>query len=211
MMIKVMVVDDHLLIRRGIVLILEKQKNIQVVAEAENGCDAIVQASRKQPDIILMDISMPNGLDGFVTAEQILNDHKEMKIIFLSMHDEESYIQKAIQLNGCGYILKNSQSSELHEAIQTVFNGERYFKVSLPDEQIEKLFKNRVKITSVLSVQERKIIRLTILGFTNRQIAQKLYISHKTVENHKSNIMHKLNLSEKSEMIQFGLNNQYVL
>lgn len=209
-MIKVMVVDDHRLIRRGIVLLLEKAVDIQVVAEAENGCDAISLATQTEPDVVLLDISMPNGLDGFTTAEQIMRDHESIKIIFLSMHDEETYIQRAIQLDGFGYILKNSQSSELHEAIHTVYQDKRYFKVGLPEEQIVRLFNNKKKEHSILSIQERKIIRLTILGFTNKQIAEKLFISPKTVENHKTNIMSKLQLKSKSEMIQYGLNNQYV-
>lgn len=209
-MIKVMIVDDHQLIRRGIVLLLEKQDDITVVAEAENGCEAISLAIQTRPDVVLMDISMPNGLDGFTTAEQIMNDNEKIKIIFLSMHDEETYIQKAIQLNSYGYILKNCESHELHEAIYAVYRGERYFNVSLPDEYIEQLFKNAERDQHILSVQERKIVRLTILGYTNKQIAEKLFISHKTVENHKSNIMNKLNLKGKSEMIQYGISNQYV-
>lgn len=210
-MIKVMVVDDHRLIRRGIVLILEKSENIMVVAEAENGCDAIALAIQTEPDVVLLDISMPNGLDGFTTAEQIMNDSKDIKIIFLSMHEEETYIQRAIQLNGYGYILKNSQSSDLEEAIHTVFLGKRYFKVGIPNEQIDRLFqnRNREKEQSILTIQERKIIRLTILGFMNKEIAEKLYISPKTVENHKTNIMRKLQLKSKAEMIQYGLSNQY--
>lgn len=210
-MIKVMVVDDHQLIRRGIVLLLEKQDDITVVAEAENGCEAISLATQTNPDIVLMDISMPNGLDGFMTAEQIVNDNSSIKIIFLSMHDEETYIQKAIQLDGYGYILKNSECDELHEAVYTVYRGDRYYNVGLPSEHIDRLFKDREKDQRlILSVQERKVIRLTILGYTNREIAEKLFISHKTVENHKTNIMHKLNLKGKSALIQYGISNQYV-
>lgn len=209
-MIKVMVVDDHRLIRRGIVMLLEKHPNLTVVGEAENGDEAIIMANRKKPDVILMDISMPNGLDGFTATEEILRDHDDIRVIFLSMHEEEEYIQRAIQLDGSGYILKNSQSSELHEAIQTVYQGKKYFNVGLPEEQIEKLFQNREKSHSILTVQERKIVRLSILGYTNKQIGERLVISPKTVENHKTNIMHKLGLKNKSELIQYALNNQYL-
>ena len=208
-MIKVMVVDDHKLIRRGIVLILEKANDIKVVAEAESGCEAISLAIQTEPDVVLLDISMPNGLDGFSAAEQIMSDNDKIKIIFLSMHEEESYIQRAIHLQGAGYILKNSQSSDLHEAIRTVYNGKKYYKVGIPEEQLEKMFKNKDQMESILTMQERKILRLVILGFRNKEIAEKLYISPKTVENHKANIMKKLELKTKSELIQYGLSNEY--
>jgi len=204
-----MVVDDHRLIRRGIALILEKADDIEVVAEAESGCEAISLAIQKEPDVVLLDISMPNGLDGFTAAEQIMSDNEKIKIIFLSMHEEEAYIQQAIHLQGAGYILKNSQSGDLHDAIRTVNNGNKYFKVGIPDDQMQKMFQNKKKIQSILTMQERKILRLAILGFMNKEIAEKLYISPKTVENHKTNIMRKLNLKTKAEMIQYGLSNRY--
>lgn len=208
-MIKVMVVDDHKLIRRGIVLILEQANDIIVVGEAESGCEAISLAIQTDPDVVLLDISMPNGLDGFTAAEQMISDNDNIKIIFLSMHEEEAYIQRAIHLQGSGYILKNSQSSDLHDAIRTVYNGKKYFKIGIPDEQLERMFQNRKKAQSILTMQERKVLRLAILGFMNKEIAEKLYISPKTVENHKTNIMRKLNLKTKAEMIQYGLSNQY--
>lgn len=204
-----MVVDDHKLIRRGIVLILEQANDIIVVGEAESGCEAISLAIQTDPDVVLLDISMPNGLDGFTAAEQMISDNDNIKIIFLSMHEEEAYIQRAIHLQGSGYILKNSQSSDLHDAIRTVYNGKKYFKIGIPDEQLERMFQNRKKAQSILTMQERKVLRLAILGFMNKEIAEKLYISPKTVENHKTNIMRKLNLKTKAEMIQYGLSNQY--
>lgn len=208
-MIKVMVVDDHRLIRRGIVLILEKAPDIEVVAEAESGCEAISLAIQTEPDVVLLDISMPNGLDGFTAAEQMMEDHEQIKIIFLSMHEEETYIQRAIHLNGAGYILKNSQSNDLHDAIRRVYRGQKHFDVGIPEEQLERMFSNRDEAESILTMQERKILRLAILGFMNKEIGEKLFISPRTVENHKANIMRKLNLKTKSELIQYGLSNQY--
>ncbi|WP_347861861.1 response regulator transcription factor [Salimicrobium sp. PL1-032A] len=209
-MIKVMVVDDHALIRRGIVMLLEGYPDIAIVGEASNGDEAIQKAVSERPDVIFMDISMPDGLDGFTAAEEILKDNQGTKIVLLSMHDEEVYIQKAVKLNVCGYILKKSESSELYEAAQTVHNGGRYYNVGIPDEQISKLFQNREEEKSILSIREKEIVRLTILGYTNKQVSEKLFISPKTVENHKANIMRKLELNNKSELIQYGLNNNYL-
>ncbi|WP_062350726.1 response regulator [Bacillus kwashiorkori] len=209
-MIKVMVVDDHRLIRKGLVMLLEAIPDIEVVGEAENGDEAVLCADREEVDVILMDISMPNGLDGFTAAETIQKNNKQIKIVFLSMHDEEIYIQRAIQANACGYIFKNSKSSDLEDAIKTVYKGNRYFNVGLADEQLESLIENTKKDQSILTTREKEIVRLSVLGFTNREIAEKLFISPKTVENHKTNIMKKLGLKNKSELIQYGLTNKYL-
>lgn len=211
-MIKVLIVDDHALIRKGIVLVLEQYRDIEVVGEAGDGEEAIHLAIKTQPDVVLMDISIPNGLDGFTATKEILKQVKGTKVILLTMHNELVYIQKGIEVEAHGYMLKNSQGSELHEAIQAVYNGKRYYEVGLPQEQIEKLFLQKGKDVKpdLLTPREQEVVRLTILGYTNIQIADKLFISSKTVENHKSNIMQKLNMKNKSDLIQYGLANNYV-
>ncbi|MED4074390.1 response regulator transcription factor [Priestia endophytica] len=153
---------------------------------------------------------MPQGLNGFDAAEEIMKWNKKLKIILLSMYDEEVYVQKAIKVNVHGYILKKSQGGELYNSIRTVHNGERYYKVGIPNDQIEHMLKKQNTQTPVLSIREREIIRLTILVFTNKKISGKLIISPKTVENHKANIMKKLDLKDKSDMIQYGINNKYI-
>lgn len=209
-MIKVLVVDDHILIRKGIILLLEAYSDIEVVGEAGDGEEAILLAAKTNPDVILMDISMPNGLDGFMTSQEIMHQNKETKIILLTMHDEEVYLRKAIDINVQGYIMKKSQSSELFEAITTVYRGKRYYKAGIPSEQLDKLFDHKGENdASVLTIREQEIVRFVILGYTNKQVSEKLHISPKTVENHKANIMAKLNLKNKSDLIQYGLNNYY--
>lgn len=209
-MIKVLVVDDHTLIRKGIILLLEHYDDIQVVGEASDGEQAIQLAFQLKPDVILMDVSIPNGLDGFTATVEIKKQLPHVKIIMLTMHNEVTYIQKAIDIEADGYILKNSQGGELYHAVKTVFHGQHFYSVGLPEEQLEKLFKNKgQEKKDVLSNREQEIVRLTILGFTNKQIAEKLFISVKTVENHKTNIMQKLDLKDKSELIQYGIVNKY--
>lgn len=210
-MIKILLVDDHVLIRKGIALLLGNNTDIQVVGEASDGEEAIQLAYQTNPDVILMDISIPNGLDGFTATKEIKKNLPEIKIIMLTMHNEIAYIQQAIEVGADGYILKNSQGGEMYEAIHSVYGGDRYYKVGLPAEQIEKLFKKKGKKNAdVLSTREQEIVRLTILGFTNIEIAEKLFISSKTVENHKANIMHKLNLKSKADLIQYGIANKYI-
>ena len=210
-MINVLLVDDHILIRKGIALLLENHEDISVVGEANDGEEAIQLAYQTNPDVILMDISIPNGLDGFTATKEIKKNLPHIKIIFLTMHNEIAYIQQAIEVEADGYILKNSQGGIMYEAIQAVYNKKAFYEVGLPKEQLEKLFKNKGNQKGeVLSTREQEIVRLTILGYTNIQIAEKLFISSKTVENHKANIMQKLHLKGKSELIQYGIANGYI-
>ncbi|WP_322552621.1 response regulator transcription factor (plasmid) [Priestia megaterium] len=210
-MIKILLVDDHVLIRKGLSLILSHYQDITVEGEANDGREAIQQAYQTKPHVILMDVSIPNGLDGFTATKEIKKNLPDTKVIMLTMHNEVTYIQKAIEVEADGYILKNSQGGELYEAIQSVHTGRRYYEVGLPQEQIEKLYKKKGKKNAdILSTREQEVLRLTILGYTNLQIADKLFISSKTVENHKANIMKKLNLKSKAELIQYGITNNYI-
>lgn len=210
-MIKILLVDDHILIRKGIALLLGNYVDITVVGEANDGEEAIQLAYQTEPDVILMDISIPNGLDGFTATKEIKKDLPEAKIIMLTMHNEIAYIQQALEVGADGYLLKNSQGGEMYEAIQSVYLGRRYYEVGLPQEQIEKLMRKKGKNNQdILSIREQEIVRLTILGFMNLQIAEKLFISAKTVENHKANIMKKLNFKSKAELIQYGITNKYI-
>ena len=178
---------------------------------ASDGEEAIHLAYQTKPNVILMDLSIPNGLDGFTATKEIKKNLPETKIIMLTMHNEIAYIQQAIEVGAEGYILKNSQGGDMYEAIQSVYTGRRYYEVGLPPQQIEKLFKKkRSSKPDLLSTREQEIVRLMILGFTNIQIAEKLFISAKTVENHKANIMQKLNLKTKAELIQYGIANKYI-
>ncbi|MBB5172607.1 response regulator [Texcoconibacillus texcoconensis] len=210
-MIKVLVVDDHALIRLGIVMLLEANNTFEVVGQASDGEEAMQIASVEQPDVVLLDISMPEGLDGLTSAERMKKEFPDIKIIFLSMHDEEAYIKKAAELDVEGFILKKSDRSDMHEAIKHVMSGKRYYKVGLSDEQMNRLFQSRGKSFSILSMREKEIVRLTVLGYTNKQIAERLIISPKTVETHKTNIMNKLDIQNKSELIQYGIKNLNVI
>lgn len=210
-MINVLLVDDHVLIRKGIALLLENLGDISVVGEANDGEEAIQLAYQTSPDVILMDISIPNGIDGFTATKEIKKNLPDIKIIILTMHNEVAYIQQAIEVGADGYILKNSQGGIMYEGIQAVYNNKTFYEVGLPQEQIEKLFKNKGnQKVDVLSTREQEIVRLTILGYTNVQIAEKLFISSKTVESHKSNIMQKLSLKNKAQLIQYGIANGYI-
>lgn len=205
-MMNILIVDDHFLIRKGVRMLLERWDAVKTIEEADNGTDAIVLAEQKQPDVVLLDLSMPEGLDGFTAAQNIHKTVPNAKIIVLTMHDEEAYIQKALQLGISGYLLKNSESSELQEAIEAVMRGERYYRTRIPLEQLEKMEASDSR-KSVLTPREQEVLRLVTLGYTNIQIGEQLVISPKTVERHKSNMMQKLQLQEIHELIQYGIKN----
>lgn len=211
-MVRVLLVDDHVLIRKGIALILEQHTTIDVVGEASDGAEAIQLANKLLPDCIFMDVSIPNGLDGFSATQEIKKTYPQIKVIMLTMHNEIAYIQRALEVGADGYILKNSQGGEMYEAIEAVMNGSKYYHVGLPQEQMDKLMaKKHTKKADVLSIREQEIVRLMILGYSNMEIATQLFISTKTVENHKANIMQKLKLKSKAELVQYGLANGYMM
>lgn len=206
---KILIVDDHLLIRKGIRMLLEEINYIKEIFEADNGSKAISIAAKHQPEIVLMDLSMPDGLDGFTAAGNILSATEDTKIIVLTMHDEETYVKKAIEHNISGYLLKNSESNEIERAIHTVLNGGYFYETTIPDRQLQYLMKKKAR-KSVLTPREQEVVRLTFLGYTNIKMGEHLYISPKTVERHKANIMGKLELTEQHELIQYALKNHYV-
>lgn len=203
-----LIVDDHLLIRKGVRLLVEKLPTIDMIFEADNGTDAIRIVETQPIDVVILDLSMPDGLDGFTAAQNMLQTNPAIRIIVLTMHDEEVYIQKALQTNIAGYLLKNSEENELEDAIHAVMAGDYFYRTKLTDEQIKKL-KNNDSHTSVLTPREQEVLRLVSLGYTNIQIASQLLISTKTVERHKANMMHKLRLNEPHELIQYGIRNNY--
>ena len=203
----VLVVDDHFLIRKGVRLLLERIDTIEQIYEAESGKEAVAIAIREQPDIVLMDLSMPDGLDGFAAARSIIQSTDATRVIVLTMHDEEVYIRKALRYDISGYLLKNSEANDLERAIVEVSRGNLYYHTSLTEEQLKEM-KEQSRET-ILTPREEEVLRLVALGYSNQQVAKQLDISTKTVERHKSNMMAKLQLDEQHELIQYGLRNDY--
>ncbi|MEB3101324.1 response regulator [Ferviditalea candida] len=210
-MIKVLLVDDHTLVRKGIRMLLQPYSDVQIVGEAHDGNDAVLKTIQLDPDLILMDLSMPDGLDGFSAAKEIQKHKPNVKIVILTMYDEEIYVQQAVRLGVQGYILKNSHGEMLIEAIREVYRGHIYYRSSVDEHKIKGwLAENPEEIPSVLTDREKEIVRMAALGFSNKEIAEKLLISIKTVENHKTNIMQKLQLKTKHELIQYAIQNKYL-
>lgn len=210
-MIRVLLVDDHTMIRKGLRVLLEGFPEIKIVGESNNGNDAILKTSQLEPDVVLMDLSMPGGLDGFTASSEIRKLNPAVKVVILTMHDEEIFVQKAAAMGAHGYILKNSHGELLYQAIVKVYRGKHFYKTSVSQDIVRQWLKSESKeLPSVLTVREKEIVRLIVLGYANKEIADKLSISVKTVENHKTNIMQKLKLDSKHELIQYAIKNKYL-
>ena len=210
MTIEVMLVDDHEIVKQGIRAVISKESDIVVVAEASNGKDAIELAKEKSPDIVIMDITLPqlNGLDA---SRQIIKQNKNIKILILSMHESRVFVEKALGYGVKGYILKDSAANEITHAIREVYSGRYFLSSKISSFVIEDyLYKSRRKSvkpkkTSELTARESEIVQLIAEGLSSKDIAQRLKLSPKTVLVHRNNIMQKLNLHNQAQLIRFAL------
>jgi len=200
-MIKVMLVDDHPLFREGISARLSLSDDINVVGEAENATQALATVGDLQPDIVLLDINMPE-MSGIDMLEVLREKNLDVKVIFLSMHDDKEYIARAIQAGAQGYLLKDVCGEEMIKAIVAVSQGEKQFS----QEVTEILAKHEQSASkNVLTNREQLILRLISLGYGNKKIAQELNNSVRTVETHKRNITQKLGINTTSGLVRYAI------
>ena len=204
--IKILIADDHKMVRNGVRLMLESQKVFKtIITEASNGFEVLHFLEKEQFDVVLLDISMPE-MDGIVTLKKIKSKSIKVPVIMMTMHNEENVINKAVELGACGYILKNSGIDELVKAIQSVINRERYFSNEVSQILIKGINK-KVKTTKneVLSDRELEVLVLIVRELTNKEIAEKLNLSYRTVEGHRIHIMEKLNLKSTIGLVKYAL------
>jgi two-component system response regulator NreC len=209
--IKVMLVDDHQIILDGIKSLLENTPDIQVVATANDGNEALDALKLLSVDVILMDVDMPK-LNGIDATRQINTTFKDVKVIMLTMHSEGAMIKSLIEIGAHGYILKNSTKEELLEAIYKVARGEKYFspEVTMSLLNPEKEKSKTVGIQIDFTQREIEIVQLLADGLTNKEIGDKLFISHRTVDTHRTNIMKKVGVNNIAGLISFAIKNGLV-
>jgi two-component system response regulator NreC len=209
--IKVLLVDDHQIILDGIKSLLENTPDIQVVATANDGNEALNTLKLLTVDVILMDIDMP-GLNGVDATRQINTMFNDVKVIMLTMHSEGAMIKSLIEIGAHGYILKNSTKEELLEAIYKVARGEKYFspEVTMSLLNPEKEKSKTVGIQIDFTQREIEIVQLLADGLTNKEIGDKLFISHRTVDTHRTNIMKKVGVNNIAGLISFAIKNGLV-
>ncbi len=202
-MIRVTIVDDHHLVRKGLLQLLERELDIRVVAEAADGQDAIDAVGRHRPDVVVMDVEMP-GINGIEATGRIRTAYSGTQVVMLSMHSDPVLIRQAFDQGAKGYVLKNSMGVELVKAIRTVCRGVTYHSRSI--EQSEFSVEQQPRSTTLqLTIREREVLRLIATGNTNQQIAETLRISRKTVEIHRSNLMAKLGTHSLSDLIRTAI------
>lgn len=212
--IRVLLVDDHELFRDGVSSLLKSHNDFQVIGSLSSGEEAISKVSDLWPDVILMDIMM-EGLSGIDVTEKLKKSYPEAKVILLSMEANSKFIEEGIKAGAWGYLPKSVNSRILIKAIQTVHRGEQFFS----DEVSEIIFKKFLKKSmgqkpenedKVLSKRETEVLRHIALGYPNREIGEKLFISTKTVDTHRSNILQKLELKTTADLVRYALKNQII-
>lgn len=211
MAVKIMIVDDHSMIREGLKSLLELEGDIQVIAEAEDGVDCLEKLKICTPDVLLLDINMPrkNGLEVLQTLK---SSKSKVKVLVLTVHNEVEYLMKAVDIGVDGYILKDSESAELKKAIFSIVEGENYIQPSLiPSLNSKMIEKNRDegKIES-LTKRELEVLKLLAVGMYNKEVAEKLNISERTVKNHVSNIFKKIEVTDRTQAAVFAIRNNLI-
>jgi len=199
--IKVMLADDHALIREGFRSLLGKNELFDIVGEAENGKELIELIASKNPDVVLIDINMPQ-MTGLEVLERIKSTRPEIKFIILTMHEEREYVMRALTSGAEGYLLKNVEKAELEKAIKTVFHGEKYFSPIITNILAEYVAKPVVLPVADITPREKEVLELVAEGYSTKQIADKLSISIRTVESHRINMLKKLEVSNSAELIR---------
>jgi two-component system response regulator NreC len=207
--IRVLIVDDHTILRAGLRMLLNAHRDIEVIGEASDGSQAISAAQRLQPDVILMDIAMPetNGIDATREIKRLM---PETRVLVLTMHENEEYLFQVLRAGASGYILKEAADTELVTAIRVVYGGRFYLSPSAQSMMVGD-YLQRVRTGEerdsygALTEREREILKLVAEGYTNSQIGERLTISPKTVDTHRTHIMDKLNLHSRAELVKYAI------
>ena len=206
MPLRILIADDHGVLRAGLRALLNTDPNFQVVGEAHDGSEALRQALDLRPDVVLADISMP-GLSGIEIARQLREPLPSTCVLILTVHEDKSLLREAIQAGAAGYILKRAVESELIDAIRAVARGDLYVHPAMTRALLADSTPpaNPSSVAAdVLSPREIDVLRLVALGYTNRQIADDLHLSVRTVENHRANLMDKLQLHSRVELVRYA-------
>jgi len=206
-MIKILIVDDHQLVREGFKRILEEEKDFQVVGTAADGKSAIDMAKSTHPDVVLLDVAMPD-MDGVEVTKRLLKKgvKTSLRVIILTMYADEHYAARLLRMGASGYIVKDSAPAELAEAIRTIHGGGRFISASLREALAIRFVEGLgEEPQDVLTNREFQVVRRLAMGATNREIAQELQISVKTVDAHRLNLLAKLGLRNNSELTRFAI------
>jgi two-component system, NarL family, response regulator NreC len=213
--ISVLLADDHLVVRKGLRSILERQPGIQVVGEAADGHEAVALAETLSPEVVIMDITMPH-LNGIDAAAQIVKRNPKLGVIILSVHSDETYILRALNSGARGYLLKDSAETDLVKAVDTVAQGKPFFSPAIAETLLEDYMRflqqrNLQDSYDLLTDREKEILQLLAEGKANKEIAGLLNLSVYTVETHRSNLMQKLGLHNTAEIVLYAVRKKIIV
>jgi DNA-binding NarL/FixJ family response regulator len=203
--VRILIVDDHAVVRSGLRLLLAAEDDLDPVGEAGSAREAVFKARELKPDVILMDVAMPDG-SGIEALPTLLHERPETKVLMLSMQDDPQYVRQAFAAGASGYVLKEAADSEVVAAVREVAKGGRYVHPELGARLVAaETAELRRAEEDPLSDREREVLRLLALGHTNQEIAKQLYISVRTAETHRAHIMQKLRLQTRAELVRYAL------
>jgi DNA-binding NarL/FixJ family response regulator len=211
---RVILADDHILVRRGLRRILEENSNLEIAGEAGDGLELLNLLKKVGPDLVILDVSMPH-LRGIEAIPEILQSRPNMKVLVLTMYKEEEYLHQAIAAGANGYLLKEDAEGELFTAIENIQRGKIYISPSLVDRSMQNWVRLRrgeddSPMGESLTVRQREILKLIAEGKSNKEIGELLCISVRTVERHRANMMDKLNVRKTAELVRYALRKNYL-
>lgn len=211
--VSVLLVDDHSMVRLGLRTIVERLDDIDIVAEAENGVDALAIIKEQKPDIALLDISMPK-MNGLEVAKEVKELKLSTKIIIVSIYHKEEYVMQSIEYGCSGYLLKNTDPEELQLAVKTIMKGEHYYGANISKIMMQTMAQKQKESDAIakqkLTRREVQVIKLIAEGLQSKEIAAQLFISARTVETHKTNIYYKLDIHNSAQLIRYAMNHNLV-
>jgi DNA-binding NarL/FixJ family response regulator len=211
---RVVLADDHILVRRGLRRILEEKGNLEIVAEVGDGLELLSILNKIEPNLIILDVSMPN-LRGIEAIPEIRHVRPGAKVLMLTMHKDEEYLYQAISAGADGYLLKEDAEKELFTAIASIQSGKIYISPGLAEQSMQNWARMRRgeddnKASDVLTIRQREILKMIAEGKSNKEIGDMLCISVRTVERHRANMMDKLNIRKTAELVQYALKKHYI-
>jgi len=210
--IKILLADDHQIVRQGLSALINAQPDLEVIGEALDGLDLLEQVEKLHPDVVVADVAMPN-LNGVDAAGRIRKRFPDVQVVILSMHAASSYVIRALRNGALGYVLKSDDIEDVIEAIHWVVEGRRYLSGQVAEQVISSLIsgaEQELDMEKRITNREREILQLVAEGNTNIQISKKLNISSRTVETHRANMMNKLGLASQADVIRFAIQNGIV-
>ncbi|MDR5683207.1 MAG: response regulator transcription factor [Armatimonadota bacterium] len=207
--IRILIADDHSIVREGVRMILSGQRDFEVVGEAATGREALELARQLRPDVVVMDISMPD-MTGIEATEKIRQELPSVQVLGLTMHEEPSYVFRMLRAGGAGYVLKRAAAEDLVSAVRAAHRGEAFLYPSVARLVVQDFLdraaaKEEPASLDGLTPREREVLTLIAEGLTNQEIAKRLYISIKTVQTHRAHIMEKLNLHDRTELVRYAI------